>query len=186
MTSIDGSWKNFRRTTQPYGSSSRTSRKCQKVEKSMKNLDAGNAPPKKLQKFIQADAVIERIVSNFCEAVKVADFLRGVARNHTRKKYTKIIKKSKISKRLLSKPEFNVDFKSVLIFATLFILFEILAFECTKVSQKILRTAILDFSVCLPFQNMTLCSSFVAKFSINEQIYKSSQVDKRLDYANNN
>ena len=64
-------------------------------------------------------------------------------------------KKIKIPKILLSKPEFNVDFKSVLIFATLFILFEILAFECTKVSQKILRTAILDFSVCLPFQNMT-------------------------------
>ena len=40
-----------------------------------------------------------------------------------------------------------------ILFATLFILFEILAFKCTKVSQKILRTAILDFSVCLPFQD---------------------------------
>ena len=45
-------------------------------------------------------------------------------------------KEIKIPKILLSKPEFNVDFKSVLIFATMFILFEMLAFECTKVSQK--------------------------------------------------
>ena len=50
---------------------------------------------------------------------------------------------------------FDVDFKSVLMFATLFILFETLAFECTKVSQKIMRTAILDFSVFLPVQDMT-------------------------------
>ena len=64
---------------------------------------------------------------------------------YTRKKYTKIVKKSKFQKILLSKPELNVDFKSVLIFATLFILFEILAFESTKVSQKNIENCHLGF-----------------------------------------
>ena len=81
-------------------------------------------------------------------------------------------KEIKILKILHSKPEFNVDFKSVLIFATLFILFEILTFECTKVSQKENRELPFCIFLCLPFQSMTFCSSFVAKFSIKEQIYK--------------
>ena len=84
-------------------------------------------------------------------------------------------KEIKVPKILLSKPEFNVDFKSVLIFATLFILFEILAFECTKVSQNNIEDCHLGF-FCLSSlpESDIFCSSCVAKFSIKEQIYKSS------------
>ena len=45
------------------------------------NLVAGNAAPKKQQRYIQCDARIERLVGNFVNYVNITDFLRDLAHN---------------------------------------------------------------------------------------------------------
>ena len=56
-----------------------------KVQKSRdvfrEHLIAGNEPPKKLQRYIQCDQRIERMVTNYGNYANVLDFLRGIGHN---------------------------------------------------------------------------------------------------------
>ena len=56
-----------------------------KVQKSgdvfREHLIAGNEPPKKLQRYIQCDQRIERMVTNYRNYANVLDFLRGIGHN---------------------------------------------------------------------------------------------------------